>query len=136
MLNQITLMGRLTRDPEARQAGSTTAVNFSLAVERDYAPQGGDRQTDFIDCVAFGKNGEFVQKYFTKGRMACVTGRLQIRDWTDKDGGKRRSAEVLVDHTYFADSKSGGAAPQSTPQRAVSVPEPGEEDVSDSDLPF
>lgn len=107
MLNHITIMGRLARDPELRRTGSGTAVAaFTLAVDRDFAPKdGGERETDFIDCVAWRQTGEFVSKYFTKGRMAVVSGRLQIRGWTDKDGNKRRSAEVVADSVYFGDSK-------------------------------
>ncbi len=107
MLNHITIMGRLTRDPELRRTGSGVAVaSFSLAVDRDYSPKdGGERETDFIDCVAWRQTGEFVSKYFTKGRMAVVSGRLQIRSWTDKDGNKRRTAEVVADNVYFGDSK-------------------------------
>ena len=110
MLNHITIMGRLTRDPEMRRTGSGMAVtSFTLAVDRDFAPRdGGDRDCDFIDCVAWDKRAEFVSKYFTKGRMAVVTGRLQIRGWTDKDGNKRRSAEVVADNVYFGDSKRDG----------------------------
>ena len=107
MLNHITIMGRLTRDPELRRTGSGIAVaSFTLAVDRDFAPKdGGDRECDFIDCVAWRQTGEFVSKYFTKGRMAVVSGRLQIRGWTDKDGNKRRTAEVVADNVYFGDSK-------------------------------
>ena len=107
MLNHITIMGRLTRDPELRRTGSGIAVaSFSLAVDRDFSPRdGGERETDFIDCVAWRQTGEFVSKYFTKGRMAVVSGRLQIRGWTDKDGNKRRTAEVVADNVYFGDSK-------------------------------
>ena len=110
MLNHITIMGRLTRDPELRRTGSGIAVaSFTLAVDRDYSPRdGGERETDFIDCVAWRQTGEFVSKYFTKGRMAVVSGRLQIRGWTDKDGNKRRSAEVVADNVYFGDSKRDG----------------------------
>ena len=107
MLNHITIMGRLTRDPELRRTGSGIAVaSFSLAVDRDFSPKdGGERETDFIDCVAWRQTGEFVSKYFTKGRMAVVSGRLQIRSWTDKDGNKRRTAEVVADNVYFGDSR-------------------------------
>ena len=106
MLNRIILMGRLTRDPELRRTSSGTAVtSFSLAVDRDFKSQSGEKETDFIDIVAWRNTAEFVSKYFTKGRMAVVEGRLQIRDWTDKDGGKRRSAEVVAEHVYFGDSK-------------------------------
>jgi single-strand DNA-binding protein len=107
MLNHVIIMGRLTRDPELRRTGSGVAVaSFTLAVDRDFSPKdGSDRETDFIDCVAWRQTGEFVSKYFTKGRMAVVSGRLQIRNWTDKDGNKRRSAEVVADNVYFGDSK-------------------------------
>lgn len=107
MLNQITIIGRLTRDPELRRTGSGIAVaSFTLAVDRDYAPKdGGERETDFIDCVAWRQTGEFVSKYFAKGRMAVVSGRLQIRNWTDKEGNKRRSAEIVADNVYFGESK-------------------------------
>ena len=110
MLNHITIMGRLTRDPELRRTGSGIAVaSFTLAVDRDFAPRdGGERETDFIDCVAWRQTGEFVSKYFTKGRMAVVSGRLQIRGGTDKDGNKRRSAEVVADNVYFGDSRRDG----------------------------
>ena len=110
MLNRIILMGRLTRDPELRRTGSGTPVtSFSLAVDRDFKSQSGEKETDFIDVVAWRSTAEFVSKYFTKGRMAVVEGRLQIRDWTDRDGGKRRSAEVVADNVYFGDSKRDGA---------------------------
>ena len=106
MLNKIILMGRLTRDPELRRTGSGTAVtSFSLAVDRDFKAQNGDKETDFIDVVAWRSTAEFVSKYFRKGRMVAVEGRLQIRDWAEKDGTKRRSAEVVADNVYFADSK-------------------------------
>ena len=109
MLNKIILMGRLTRDPELRRTGTGTAVtSFSLAVDRDFKSQSGEKETDFIDIVAWRSTAEFVSKYFTKGRMAVVEGRLQIRDWTDKDGGKRRSAEVVADNVYFGASKRDG----------------------------
>jgi len=109
MLNHITIMGRLTRDPELRRTGTGVAVaSFTLAVDRDFGGQGGERETDFIDCVAWRQTGEFVSKYFTKGRMAVVSGRLQIRNWTDKDGNKRRTAEIVADNVYFGDSKRDG----------------------------
>lgn len=105
MLNRIVLMGRLTHDPELRRTQSDTPVcSFSLAVDRDYK-RDGEKETDFIDIVAWRSTADFVSKYFTKGRMAVVEGRLQIRDWTDKEGGKRRSAEVIADNVYFGDSK-------------------------------
>ena len=107
MLNHIVIMGRLTRDPELRRTGSGVAVaSFTLAVDRDFGKNdNGERETDFIDCVAWRQTGEFVSKYFTKGRMAVVSGRLQIRSWTDKDGNKRRAAEVVADNVYFGESK-------------------------------
>ena len=107
MLNHITIMGRLTRDPELRRTGSGIAVaSFTVAVDRDFADkQSGQKETDFIDCVAWRQTGEFVSKYFSKGSMIAVSGRLQIRNWDDKDGNKRRSAEVVADNCYFASSK-------------------------------
>lgn len=117
MLNHITIMGRLTRDPELRRTGSGIAVtSFTLAVDRDYK-NGNDKEVDFIDCVAWRQTGEFVAKYFTKGRMAVVSGSLQIRGWTDKDGNKRRTAEVIANNVYFGDSKneSQNAQPAANP---------------------
>ena len=107
MLNHITIMGRLTRDPELRRTGSGIAVaSFTVAVDRDFASrESGERETDFIDCAAWRQTGEFVSKYFTKGSMAVVSGRLQIRGWTDKDGNKRRTAEVVADNVYFGESR-------------------------------
>ena len=107
MLNHIIIMGRLVRDPELRRTGNGIAVaSFTLAVDRDFSGRdGGEKETDFIDCVAWRQTGEFVSKYLRKGRMAAVSGRLQIRSWTDKDGNKRRTAEVVADNVYFADSK-------------------------------
>ena len=107
MLNHIVIMGRLTRDPALRRTGTGIAVaSFSVAVERDFGKnENGEKETDFIDCVAWRTTGEFVSKYFTKGSMIVVSGRLQIRGWTDKDGNKRRSAEVVADNVYFGESK-------------------------------
>ncbi|MGM9522709.1 MAG: single-stranded DNA-binding protein [Oscillospiraceae bacterium] len=148
MLNHIVLMGRLTRDPELRRTQNGTAVaSFSLAVERDFASRdGGDKQTDFIDIVAWRNTAEFVSKYFSKGRMAVVSGRLQIRDWTDKDGGKRRSAEVVADNVYFGDSKKDTASDggyshsYSEPAPSYSTPVSGSDFAElsddDGDLPF
>lgn len=116
MLNHIVLMGRLTRDPETRRTGSGIPVaSFSLAVDRDFGSnrETGEKETDFIDIVAWRSTAEFVSKYFTKGRMAVVSGRLQIRSWQDKDGNKRRSAEVVADNVYFGDSKRDGGFDQS-----------------------
>ena len=117
MLNHIDIMGRLTRDPELRRTGSGVAVaNFTIACDRDFSPKdGGEKEVDFIDCNAWRSTGEFVAKNFTKGRMIVVSGRLQMRDWTDKDGNKRRSAEVVADSVYFGDSKKseqGNYTPQ------------------------
>ena len=107
MLNHITIMGRLTRDPELRRTASGVAVaSFTVAVDRDFGKnENGEKETDFIDCVAWRQTGEFVSKYFTKGSMIVVSGRLQIRNWNDKDGNKRRSAEVVADNVYFGESK-------------------------------
>ena len=106
MLNKIILMGRLTRDPELRRTQSGTAVtSFSIACDRDFKSPSGEKETDFIDVVAWRNTAEFVSKYFAKGRMAVVEGRLQIRDWTDREGGKRRSAEVVADNVYCGASK-------------------------------
>ena len=105
MLNHIVLMGRLTRDPELRYTGSNIPVaSFTVAVDRDFG-KGEERATDFINVVAWRQTGEFVSKYFTKGSMIVVSGRLQMRDWTDRDGNKRTSAEVVADNVYFGDSK-------------------------------
>lgn len=130
MLNTITIMGRMTRDPELRRTESGIAVaSFTLACERDYAPQGGEKETDFINVVCWRSTAEFVDKYFSKGRMAVVSGRLQIRDWTDKEGNKRRSAEILADRVYFGDAKRDGDAQDS---KSDFTEVQGDED----DLPF
>ncbi|MDD6200163.1 MAG: single-stranded DNA-binding protein [Firmicutes bacterium] len=107
MLNHITIMGRLTRDPELRRTSSGIAVaSFTVAVDRDFGGRdSGEKETDFIDCVAWRQTGEFVSKYFSKGSMIVVSGRLQIRNWNDKDGNKRRNAEVVADNVYFGESK-------------------------------
>lgn len=136
-------MGRLTRDPELRRTGSGIAVaSFTVAVDRDFADKNsGEKETDFIDCVAWRQVGEFVSKYFTKGRMAVVSGRLQIRSWTDKDGNKRRTAEVVADNVYFGDSKeeasSGGYTAQAFPELPTAPAQDFEilED-DDAQLPF
>lgn len=146
-MNQIVLMGRLTRDPELREISNGTPVaNFTLAVDRGYTPKdGGERKTDFIDIVAWRNTATFVSKYFTKGQMAAVTGRLEIRDWTDKEGNKRRSAEVIAENIYFTESKksregggSGGSkadygAGDMTPVESSDFTELDEDD---GDLPF
>jgi len=143
MLNSIILMGRLTRDPELRHTQSGNAVvSFSLAVERDYAANGEERQTDFIDIVAWRGTAEFVSKYFSKGQMAVVIGRLQIRDWTDKEGNKRRSAEVLADRVYFGESKRSENRDNQistfyAPTAPVNIEPPAfSEYEDDGDLPF
>lgn len=113
MLNHITIMGRFTRDPELRYTASDTAVaSFSLAVDRDFAAKGAEKETDFIDVVAWRQTGEFVSKYFTKGSMAVVSGRLQIREWTDKENNKRRTAEIVADNVYFGENKRSDNANQ------------------------
>ena len=130
MLNHIVVMGRLTRDPELRKTASGVSVaSFSVAVDRDFSQQDGKKETDFLDVVAWRNTAEFAAKYFTKGRMAVVSGRLQIRDWTDKDGNKRRSAEVIVNSIYFGDSKKDGDSSTGN-YRAAGAPV----DVSASDF--
>ena len=150
MLNTITLMGRLTKDPELRNTAQGTAVaSFSLAVERDYAPNGGSKETDFIDIVAWRQTAEFVDKYFSKGQLVAVTGRLQIRDWTDSDSVRHRIAEVVASNVYFAEAKRERekkndaterySAPRSTePYYATPVTgsDFAELDDDDGDLPF
>ena len=139
MLNRIDVMGRLVKDPELRRTGSGIAVaSFTLAVDRDFADKSsGEKETDFIECVAWRSTAEFVQKYFSKGRMAVVSGRLQIRGWTDKDGNKRRTAEIVADNVYFGDSKkeaTGGSYGQT--QSAQDFAHPEAYDMDDDDFPF
>lgn len=106
MLNHITIMGRLTRDPELRSTQSgVTVASFTVAVDRDYADQSGSRETDFIDCVGWRQTGEFVSKYFSKGSMIVVDGRLQSRHWQDRDGNKRTNWEINADRCYFGEAK-------------------------------
>ncbi len=150
MLNHITIMGRLTRDPELRRTGTGIAVaSFTVAVDRDFGNrESGERETDFIDCVAWRQTGEFVSKYFTKGSMAVVSGRLQIRSWTDKEGNKRRTAEVVADNVYFGESKrnsegntSSYAAPAAPSYGGYSAPAAPASDFAmleddDAQLPF
>jgi single-strand DNA-binding protein len=149
MLNRIIIMGRLTRDPELRHTPNSTAVaSFTLAVDRDFkSKESGEKSTDFIDVVAWRQTAEFVSRYFAKGRMAVVEGRLQLRDWTDKDGGKRRSAEVVADNVYFADSRKEADSGLPFPSRAASpsgggyAPPPASDQFAeleddDGDLPF
>lgn len=119
MLNKIIVMGRLTHDPELRRTGSGTPVcSFSIACDRDFKSQSGEKETDFFDVVAWRTTGEFVSKYFTKGRMVVVEGRLQIREWQDKEGNKRRSAEINADNVYFGDSRPAQAEGSSGPGEA------------------
>lgn len=148
MLNHITLMGRLTRDPELRHTQTGTPVaSFSLAVERDFSSRDtGEKTTDFIDVVVWRNTAEFVSKYFVKGQLVAVSGRLQIRDWKDKDGNNRRSAEVVADNCYFAESKKSGGAqsysdyesPAASYANAMPAPQSdfAEIDDDDGDLPF
>lgn len=140
MLNTITIMGRLTRDPELRYTpDKKPVVSFTLAVDRDYVPQNGNRQTDFIDVVAWNKTAEFVSSYFRKGSMAVASGRLQMRDWTDRDGNKRRNAEVNAENVYFGESKNSqsGNVTQFTPAQApVNIGYTPMSDAEDGELPF
>ena len=139
MLNHITIMGRLTKDPEIRRTGSGVAVtSFTIACDRDFG-QDGQKETDFIDVTAWRSTAEFVSKYFTKGRMAVVSGRLQIRSWTDKDGNKRKSAEVVADNVYFGDSKkeeSSNYGTQIYSTAPVQTSDFALLDGDDSQLPF
>lgn len=137
MLNKIVIMGRLTRDPELRHTQSGTSVaSFTIACERDFKDkQTGERTTDFIDIVAWRSTAEFVSRFFAKGRMAVVEGRLQIRDWTDKEGNKRKSAEILADSIYFGDSKKEDGG-QPGYQYSAKSDEHKDVDEDDSELPF
>lgn len=132
MLNRIVIQGRLCADPELRRTNSGTPVTtVNVAVDRDFKNQDGSRDTDFIPIVAWKGAGEMLAKYFTKGRMIVVEGRLQLRDWSDKDGNKRRTAEIVANNVYFGDAKRDDSAPaQSEPQGGFSEIE------NDSDLPF
>lgn len=137
MLNHITLMGRLTRDPELRRTGSGVAVtSFCLAVDDDFKGSDGNKKTIFVDCTAWRNTAEFVNSYFSKGRMAVVSGKLDIREWTDKNGNKRRTAEVVVENVYFGDSNKDtqsqnmGAQTQQQPQAFTPM------DDDDDQLPF
>lgn len=138
MMNHITLMGRLTRDPELRRTPSGTAVaTFSLAVPRNFKDKDtGEAPVDFFDVIAWRHTGEFVSKYFTKGRMAAVEGRLQIRNWTDNEGNKRRSAEVVAENIYFADSAKDKDAANPKFSRATTPATADSEAEADSELPF
>jgi len=140
MLNHITIMGRLTRDPEMRRTGSGVPVtSFTIACDRDFSGKGSEKETDFIDVTAWRNTAEFVNSYFSKGRMAVVSGRLQIRSWTDKDGNKRKSAEVVADNVYFADSKkeeSSGSNVQNYTPYSEPLQEYAVVDGDDDSLPF
>lgn len=140
MLNHITVAGRLTRNPEMRRTANGTAVaSFALAVDRDYTSKdGGERETDFVDIVAWRGTAEFVCKYFTKGQLAIVSGRLQIRPWTDDNGNKRRSTEVVAEHVYFGGSKkeNGSAAPQAAAQDGTAPALEELPEGNDDGLPF
>ena len=133
MLNNIIIMGRLTRDPELRRTqGGTAVTSFTMAVDRDFKSQSGEKETDFIDVVAWRNTGEFAAKYLAKGRMAAVEGRIQVRDWQDKDGNRRKSVEVVADNVYFADSKR-----DSKPQESRTVDDQESDEIEDGgDLPF
>ena len=138
-LNKIFIMGRLTRDPELRRTQSGKAVtSFSLAVDRDFKGQNGEKETDFIEVVAWKNTAEFVAKHFKKGRAAVVEGRLQIRDWTDKEGKKRNTAEVVADNVYFGDSKKEDSKKADSAAPAYNAPSNqfAEIDDDDGDLPF
>lgn len=148
MLNKIFVMGRLTRDPELRQTpNGINVASFSIACDRDFKDKStGERQTDFIDIVAWRQTADFVSRYFAKGRMAIVEGRLQIRTWQDQNGNNRRTAEVVADNIYFGDSKpsgEGGGYQQQAPAPSSysQIPDAREEfqeilDDDDGELPF
>jgi single-strand DNA-binding protein len=138
-MNLAILVGRLTADPELKKTPNGVSVaTFSVAVDRRFQSN-GERKADFINCVAWRNTAEFVNSYFTKGRMAVVSGRLQIRSWTDKDGNKRKSAEVVADNVYFADSKKEETS-GSNFQNFTPASEPLQDfavvDGDDSELPF
>jgi single-strand DNA-binding protein len=131
MLNNVIIMGRLTRDPELRRTqGGTAVTSFTMAVDRDFKSQSGEKETDFIDVVAWRNTGEFAAKYLAKGRMAAVEGRIQVRDWQDKDGNRRKSVEVVADNVYFADSKRDSKPQESRDDQAF------DEIEDDGDWPF
>ena len=130
MLNSVIIMGRLTRDPEMRRTQNGTVVaSLTLACDRDFKPKNGEKETDFIDVVVWGKTAEFAANYFTKGRMAIVEGRLQVRGWQDNDGNKRKSTEVVADRMYFGDSKQEG-------KKQTAPADDFAEIEDDGDIPF
>ena len=139
MLNKIFLQGRMTRDVELRHTQSGTAVaSFTLAVDRDFKDKDGKRDTDFIDCVAWRSTAEFASRFFGRGRMAVVVGSLQIRAWEDKEGNKRRTAEVIAESVYFGDSKRDADPLDKLAEDAEPVSEPSFQEMEDdpSELPF
>ncbi len=128
MLNKVIVMGRFVRDPELRRTNSGTAVaSFTIACDRDFKSDGGEREADFIECVAWRNTAEFVSKYFTKGRMAVVSGRLQTRNWTDKEGNRRKATEIVAESVYFGDSKREELQSYAAPQESFAeLPDDGE----------
>lgn len=131
MLNKVIVMGRMVRNPELRRTNSGTAVaSFTIACDRDFKSDGGEREADFIECVAWRNTAEFVSKYFTKGRMAVVSGRLQTRNWTDKEGNKRKATEIVAESVYFGDSKRKELQSYAAPQ------EPFAELPDEDELPY
>ena len=138
MLNHITAAGRLTKDPELRRTQNGVAVaSFTIACDRDIKDASGNKQPDFIDCVAWRNTAEFVDKYFTRGRMVIVSGRLQTREWTDKNGNKRRNAEILAESVYFGDSKrSGENTEKNETKEAAQTVDFDQVEIDDDDLPF
>ena len=137
MLNKIIVMGRLTRDPELRRTGSGVAVtSFAIACDRDFKSRGGEKETDFLDVTCWRNTAEFVSKHFTKGRVAVVEGRLQIRDWKDKDGGKRRSAEIVADNVYFGDSRPAEGSNAPDMNDAAPMQTARFEEITEDNLPF
>ena len=143
MLNRIIISGRLTRDPELRYTQQNVPVaSFTVAVDRDFSTN-GEKKTDFIDCVAWRSGGEFVSKYFTKGSLIVVEGRLESRKWQDRDGNNRTSWEINVDHSYFGGSKRDGEAAPAQQAAPAPAPPPQQQgfseipdDEEDGELPF
>ena len=138
MLNHITAAGRLTKDPELRRTQNGVAVaSFTIACDRDIKDASGNKQPDFIDCVAWRNTAEFVDKYFTRGRMVIVSGRLQTREWTDKNGNKRRNAEILAESVYFGDSKrSGENTEKNETKEAAKTIDFNQVEIDDDELPL
>ncbi|CUQ60095.1 Helix-destabilizing protein [uncultured Flavonifractor sp.] len=133
MLNHIVMAGRLTKDPELRKAGEISVCSFRIACDRDFKTKDGEKETDFVDVVVWRKLADNVAKYFTKGRMAIVEGRLQIHPWTDQEGGKRFSTEIVAEHVYFGDSKPKSQDEDASEPPEGFVPDFGNED---GELPF